>query len=69
MGCINSYLFLASVGVPMIAYPKRKDTPSRMQRKRMRNEVFWKNYKETKLRKKQRLIQKRQNQEQAESFE
>lgn len=53
----------------MIAYPKREDTPSRMARKRMRNEVFWKNKKETKLRKKLELKQRHERQELAESEE
>lgn len=47
----------------MIPYPKRKDTPNRMQRKRSRNEVFWKNYKAKKL----LLKQRRQNRAQLES--
>lgn len=27
----------------MLAYPKKKDTPSRLARKQLRNRVFWTN--------------------------
>ena len=47
----------------MTPYPKKKDTPSRMQRKRARNDVFWKNYTATRKRKSEL---RRQRREQAE---
>lgn len=51
----------------MTSYPKKADTLFRSLFLSLRNRVFWLNYKETKLKKKARLLQNRQRQEQLES--
>lgn len=44
----------------MIQYPNKKSTPSRMSRKRARRDVFIKNKKTTKLRRKAQLLANRE---------
>jgi len=44
----------------MIAYKTKKDTPSRMTRKRARRDVFIKNKKATKIRRKKQLLANRE---------
>jgi hypothetical protein len=50
----------------MKPYPKKLDTPSRMNRKHARREVYWANYKATKLAKKKLRAERRELLESAE---
>jgi hypothetical protein len=50
-----------------LAYGTKKETPLRMTRKQSRRRVFMVNAKLTKLRRKQKLLQNRQNRELLES--